>query len=99
MNIRITEAAREKILEELAKVGSGSFVACVGWVKSGVKMWADSRGNEISAPIATHWGLGFHDRASLPAEQIADVKGIPLLIDESLDGKTLDFREGEFYVR
>lgn len=99
MKLEITAAARAKIMEAKSKIGTGPLVACVGWVKGGIKVWANAQGNEVSTPIEAHWGLGFYERGHVRAEQIVDVGGITFLEDDSLDCKTLDFQEGEFRVR
>jgi hypothetical protein len=99
MKLEITPAARTKILEAQSKIGKCSLVACVGWVKGGIKVWTNAQGTETSTPIRAHWGLGFYEKDSVNGEQIADIGGIAVLEDDSLDGKTLDFQEGGFRVR
>ena len=99
MHLRITDAARAKVIEARASAPGHRGVAAIAWVSAGVCTSVNSDGRELSSPVEPHWGLGFYDPANLSADQVQDVLGIPFLIDEALDGKLLDFENGRFHVR
>jgi len=98
MALKITDAAKIKIVEVQTASAGRDLVACIGWVRSGVKMWFDRQGNENSAPIPSHWGLGFYERDDLSPNDITQIDGISIMKDDSLDGKTLDYQDGVFHV-
>jgi hypothetical protein len=53
--------------------------------------------------LGSHWGVGFHNSAKLPTEEIVEIDGIPFVFDMSssskrLHGAQLDYANGYFVV-
>jgi hypothetical protein len=84
ISLRLTEAGRGALLEFLRNCGPGSIIA-VGW--------SEAKGECT---------VGAYSKEKIPPAEVVSISGIPFVFDQresrDLDGRTLDFRDGEFCV-
>jgi hypothetical protein len=99
MPLTVTEAARAKLLVAIASITEFNAVACVGWSTGGHETRVDASGAQVSSALPPGWFVGFYDPARVPAESITMISGIPFVLGDGLDEKTLDFEHGRFVVR
>jgi hypothetical protein len=99
MPFTVTDTARAKLLVAIASITEFEAVACVGWSSGGHQTSVDANGNEVTSPLPPDWFVGFYDPARVPAESITTISGIPFVLGDGLDEKTLYFENGRFVVR
>jgi len=99
MPFTVTDAARAKLLLAIASITEFKAVACVGWSSGGHATRVDATGNDATSPLAPGWFVGFYDPARVPPDSITMISGIPFVLGDGLDGKTLDIEHGRFVVR
>jgi hypothetical protein len=84
ISLQITEAGRRALLEFLRQCEPDSIVA-VGW--------SQAKGE---------CNVGAYKRERIPSAEVVSISGISFVFDQTespdLDGRTLDYRDGEFCV-
>jgi len=84
ISLQLTEAGRRGLLELLRHCEPGSIVA-VGW--------SEAKGECT---------VGAYNKEKIPPAEVVSISGISFVFDEresrDLDGRTLDYRDGEFCV-
>ena len=98
MNLIITEKAQARLRELLASISEFRPAVCVGKVKKGTTRHVDASGKTIVEPIDPGWGVGFYDISKLSPGDVLTISGFNFLIDETLNGRTLDYENGRFVV-
>lgn len=79
-------------------------IAAVVWYESGSAGYELPDGEQKIADLGPHWGVGFHNSAKIPADEIVEIDGIPFVFDmtsssKRLDGVQLDYANGYFVVK
>jgi hypothetical protein len=91
--LRLTDAARQKLLVSLTNITEFEPIATVLWsstVISGV----------ASAP---RWGVAYYEKGTRPYGMVTSIQGVPFVFTQKraythLNGATLDYRDGRFVV-
>ncbi len=95
VNLNLSKAALAKLLEYFERAELENHVATLAWATDGT----DTRGNRLGP----HWSIGFYERTKVADEPIVNIQGINFVFMQpwkiaDIEGKTLDFRNGRFFV-
>ena len=78
-------------------------IAAVVWSVAGSAGYQLPNGEQKIVDLGPHWGVGFHNSAKIPVDEIVEIDGIPFVFDMSssskrLHGARLDYANGDFVV-
>ena len=98
----ITESARLELLDFLRNHANTDFVVTVCWWDGGWSGKPKPDGGVVGLE-GPHWGVGGQKRTKISAAEIVTISGIDFYLDhgsnsEGQNGKTLDYRDGNFHV-
>ena len=85
----------------MRRSGLADPVVCVLWSTAGSSFSVTPDGDEVFRNLGAHWMIGFHERAKICQEDVAEIEGVPFAFDREaarLDGGTLDYVQGRFVV-
>src|SRR5262245_14196480 len=100
-DLEVTPPAMEVLRQQMALICEYTPVVVLAWVIGASWGRILPNGEEDIHVRGPHWGIGFHDRAKLPANEVVELAGIPFTFGgtaekiEWLSGATLDFIDGD----
>ena len=98
----ITESARLELLDLLRNRANSDFVVSVRWWDGSWSGKPKPDGGVVGFE-GPRWGVGCYERSKISVAEIVTISGIDFCFDqgtnpEGLNGKTLDYRDGDFHV-
>jgi hypothetical protein len=89
--LTLSAAARERLAHDLPQTGLSEPLASV--------LWAEGRSGKTPGA----WCIGYYEATRVPASAQQEIEGIRFAfvqgnISERLNGKTLDFQQGNYVV-
>ena len=103
IDLKITRAAREKLLRDLKANKDIDPIVSVVWSESGEVLKEVNGEKTLIRKLPGHWGVGFNEIEKIPVEYHQVIDGITFYFDqgkisERLNGKVLDISEGCYVV-
>jgi hypothetical protein len=105
IDLTITDAAKARLLLDIANISEYEAIATVVWSTSGAYIKRDDRGNEIeSGDLLGCWSVGFYSPSQTIHVDIQYISGIKFVFDqgsisERLNGKVLDIKNGYYHIQ
>jgi hypothetical protein len=101
--LAISDAARQALLGTLEKYIDYDALVTVVWSEFGWVETPKADGSVERRDTGPDWSVAFHRRDKVPASEVVTIAGIDFYFDqgsisERLNGKTLNYRGGFFYV-